>query len=135
MKLNRYDRKFYYRLEILYNKYTPAFVSLVITLDNFLDLKNNYIHSITYLCVPSIMTLLHMYISRSILNFCRLHRILVNYVFINIIYRIWQFTPCLPQWDKSIWHGIYVVTFLVGLTSFIYNYVTNNKRSSIKDSK
>lgn len=129
VKLQRLNRQFYYKLEVLYNKYAPAFVAGMITLDNHFDLQNNFIHSFTYLCVPSILTLLHMYISRSVLKFCRLHRILVNYVFLNVTYRVWQSIPYLPQFDMSYWHGIYTITFLIGLISFTYNYVTGYKRT------
>lgn len=87
VKLNKYDRRFYYKLEIMYNKYAPAFVAAVITLDNYFDLQNNFIHSFTYLCIPSVLTLGHMYISRSVLKFCRLHRIAVNYVLFNVLFR------------------------------------------------
>lgn len=135
VKLNRYNKKFYYKLEILYNKYAPAFVAFMITLDNYFDLQNNFIHSFTYLCVPSILTLLHMYISRSVLQFCKLHRIIVNYIFFNILSRVYQSIPYLPQYDESVWHGIYTVTFLIGLISFLYNYATDYKRIASKDNR
>lgn len=135
MKSLHEDRKFYYKLEIIYNKYAPAFVAFMITLDNYFELQNNIIHSFTYLCVPSILTLIHMYISRSVLKFCRLHRILVNYILFNVIYRAWQAIPYLPQFTPSIWKGIYTVTFLIGLITFIYTYVKNNKKTSAENNK
>lgn len=134
-KLNKYNKRFYYKLEILYNKYAPAFVAFMITLDNYLDLQNTLIHSFTYLCVPSVLTLFHMYISRSVLKFCVLHRIIVNYILFNVIFRAWQVIPFLPQCERATWHGIYTSTFLIGVLSFIYNYVANNKKASIENNR
>lgn len=130
VKLNKYDKRFYYKLEILYNKYAPVFVAFMITLDNYFDLQDNFIHSFAYLCVPSILTLGHMYISRSVLQFCHLHKIIVDYILFNVLYRMWQVIPFLPQGTKELWHGIYTATFVLGLLTFLYTYVTDNKETS-----
>lgn len=132
VKLNTYDKKFYYRLEILYNKFAPGLVAFLITLDNYFDLQNTLIHSFTYLCVPSILTLCHMYISRSVLKFCRLHRVLVNYILFNVLYRMWQEIPFLPQFNSIVWKTVYTLTFILGFLSFMYAYVTSNKNTTTK---
>lgn len=78
--------KVYYKIEILYNKFSPFVIANLILIDNMVaNLGIYYCKAEGYLFVPSLFTIFHMYISRKNLLLCRFHRAIVNYCGINTI--------------------------------------------------
>ena len=59
------DKKLYYNLEILYNKYSPFIVSTLLIIYHILSfLFPCDLTWIEYICLPSVFKALHMYNSR-----------------------------------------------------------------------
>ena len=80
------DKKLYYNLEILYNKYSPFIISALLVIYHILCFLFPWdLTLIEYICLPSVFTSLHMYNSRQTFMLCKVHRCFVNYVIGNTI--------------------------------------------------
>ena len=63
--MNYKDKKLYYNLEILYNKYSPFIISALLFIYHTLSFLFPWdLTWIEYVCLPSVFTSLHMYNSR-----------------------------------------------------------------------
>lgn len=79
-------RKFNYQFEILYNKYSPFLISIVIFLYHTIRFLTTLdVEWMEYFFFPSLLTSLHMYNSRQTFMLCKVHRCFVNYVVGNVI--------------------------------------------------
>lgn len=76
--------KLCYKIELLYNKYSPFIIALCIFISNICDYFELHWNSEGYVFVPSLLTSGHMYISRKNFKLCRFHRCFVNYVVFNV---------------------------------------------------
>ena len=113
--------KLYYKMEILYNKFSPFVIAYLILIDNMVTNIGFYCcRAEGYLFVPSLFTLVHMYISRKNLLLCRFHRVAVNYCGINTIgFAIKEFTNTKGD---LIWLVIDSVIALIAIIIGIYYY-------------
>lgn len=79
-------RKFNYQFEILYNKYSPFLISIIIFLYHTIEFLTTLdVEWMEYLFFPSLLTSLHMYNSRQTFMLCKVHRCFVNYVVGNVL--------------------------------------------------
>lgn len=73
-------------LEILYDKWSPFVVSVILIIYHILSFLFPWdLTWIEYICLPSLFTTIHMYNSRDVFMFCKVHRCFVNYVLGNTI--------------------------------------------------
>ena len=73
-------------LEIYYNKWSPFVVSAILVVYHTLSFLFPWdLTWIEYICLPSLFTTIHMYNSRDVFMFCKVHRCFVNYVLGNTI--------------------------------------------------
>ena len=73
-------------LEIYYNKWSPFVVSAILIIYHILSFLFPWdLTWIEYICLPSLFTTIHMYNSRDVFMFCKVHRCFVNYVLGNTI--------------------------------------------------
>ena len=79
------DKKFYYKLELIYVKYSPMLIALGLLLNSILC----YFHIYTlyyvggYLFGVSLLTIGHMYNSSRVYKFCKYHRMFIHYIVVN----------------------------------------------------
>ena len=79
-------RKTSYCLEILYAKWSPFIVSAILVIYHTLSFLFPWdLTWIEYICLPSLFATIHMYNSRDVFMFCKVHRCFVNYVLGNTI--------------------------------------------------
>lgn len=73
-------------LEIYYNKWSPFIISAILVIYHTLSFLFPWdLTWIEYICLPSLFTTIHMYNSRDVFMFCKVHRCFVNYVLGNTI--------------------------------------------------
>lgn len=73
-------------LEILYDKWSPFVVSVILIIYHILSFLFPWdLTWIEYICLPSAFTIAHMYNIRSTFMLCKVHRCFVNYVLGNTI--------------------------------------------------
>ena len=73
-------------LEIYYNKWSPFIISTILVIYHTLSFLFPWdLTWIEYICLPSLFTTIHMYNSRDVFMFCKVHRCFVNYVLGNTI--------------------------------------------------
>lgn len=73
-------------LEILYDKWSPFIISVILVVYHTLSFLFPWdLTWIEYICLPSLFTTIHMYNSRDVFMFCKVHRCFVNYVLGNTI--------------------------------------------------
>ena len=73
-------------LEILYDKWSPFIISAILVIYHTLSFLFPWdLTWIEYICLPSLFTTIHMYNSRDVFMFCKVHRCFVNYVLGNTI--------------------------------------------------
>lgn len=78
------DKKFYYKLELIYVKYSPMIISLGLLLHNILAfLKIPITGMVGYLWGVSLLTVGHMYNSSRVYKFCKYHRMFIHYIVIS----------------------------------------------------
>ena len=86
MKGAKIVKKTSYCLEILYDKWSPFIISTILVVYHTLSFLFPWdLTWIEYICLPSIFTTIHMYTSRDVFMFCKVHRCFVNYVLGNTI--------------------------------------------------
>lgn len=112
-------KKIHYNLEILYNKYSPFIISIIIVIYHILRFLTQWdLEWIEYIFFPSFLTSLHMYNSRQTFMFCKVHRCFVNYVVANVvaclISHYWIITYMNPYWFATVFIGT-VTAMLLGL--------------------
>jgi hypothetical protein len=78
------DKKIYYKIELLYVKYSPMILSAAIFLNSILNYYDIYLDIFNYLFGTSLLTLGHMYNSSKVFQFCKYHRMFIHYIAINI---------------------------------------------------
>lgn len=113
------NKKLSYRLEILYDKYSPFFISILIIIYHILRFLTPWdLEWMEYMFFPSMLTSLHMYNSRDAFLLCKVHRCFVNYVVANVIAcmisHYWIITYMNPYWIIAVFVGT-VVAMLLGL--------------------
>lgn len=113
------NRKLSYKLEILYNKYSPFFISIMIIIYHILKFATQWdLEWMEYMFFPSMLTSLHMYNSREAFLLCKVHRCFVNYVVANVvaclISHYWIVPYMNPYWFITVFVGT-VVAMLLGL--------------------
>ena len=108
------DKKLYYNLEILYNKYSPFIISALLVIYHILCFLFPWdLTLIEYICLPSVFTSLHMYNSRQTFMLCKVHRCFVNFVIGNTI-------ACAANhyWIDP-YMNIYWFTFIIVSSAFV----------------
>lgn len=115
-------RKLCYDIEILYNKWSPLIISILLIIYHVLHFSLPYDFTwIQYICLPSILTTFHMYNSRQAFKFCKLHRCLVNYVLGNLIVCLIEHYWIVPYMNIY-WFIFIIVGTLIAFSLAIYYY-------------
>ena len=126
-----FDRKLHYKLEIMYNKYSPFIISALLIVYHIMQFVFPAdLTWLEYICLPSVLTSLHMYNSREVFMLCKVHRCFVTYVVGNILIAI-----CEHYWalaTNPIWFAFVMaftaIMMLLGL--YYYNEANNIDISS-----
>lgn len=121
--------KLSYKLEIIYNKYSPFIIALCIAISNILDYFGLHLASEGYLFVPSLLTSGHMYISRNNFKLCRFHRCFVNYVVFNVLIYIFRLHFYIFGGEFNLVFDI--VTMLAFGISAVYYYIKDKLNTRI----
>lgn len=121
-----------YYFEMLYDKWSPFIISTILVVYHTLSFLFPWdLTWIEYICLPSAFTTLHMYNSRTVFMFCKVHRCFVNYVFINTIAcaanHYWV-NPYMNVYWFALMMIITIVTMLLGLVYYTqqHNRKINN---------
>lgn len=105
------EQKLYYKLEILYNKWSPFIISGILFIYHVLKFLFTWdLEWVQYLCLPSMFTTIHMYNSRQTFYLCKVHRCFVNYVLANILVSIIE-----HYWIEA-YQNIYWFIFIISGT-------------------
>lgn len=115
------DKKFYYKLELIYVKYSPMLIALGLLLNSILC----YFHIYTlyyiggYLFGVSLLTIGHMYNSSRVYRFCKYHRMFIHYIVINNILNILDCYVGVPISSRNL---LYVHFIIAGIFLFLILY-------------
>lgn len=111
--------KLSYKLEILYNKYSPFIIGIILFLYHILNfIFPQDLMFIVYFCMPSLCTAFHMYNSREAFRLCKVHRCAVNYVIGNLFLEIIEYywiNPYMNIWWLSIIVGFTIIGIILGI--------------------
>lgn len=118
-------------LEILYDKWSPFVVSAILIIYHILSFLFPWdLTWIEYICLPSLFTTIHMYNSRDVFIFCKVHRCFVNYVLGNTIAcaanHYWVNPYMNIYWFAFIMAGT-ILAMLLGLIYYIQEHGRKNK--------
>lgn len=115
------DKKFYYKLELIYVKYSPMLIALGLLLNSILC----YFHIYTlyyiggYLFGVSLLTIGHMYNSSRVYKFCKYHRMFIHYIIVNNILNAIDYYIGVPISSRSL---LYVHFVIAGIFLFLILY-------------
>lgn len=109
-----------YKIEILYDKFSPFVIGSLILADNIATYLGFSIKAEGYLFMPSLLTSFHMHISRSNFLLCRFHRVVVNYCILNSIY--FAIKEMTDTEGDVVWLAIDSLTTLIVIGIAIYYY-------------
>ena len=118
-------------LEILYDKWSPFVVSVILIIYHILSFLFPWdLTWIEYICLPSLFTTIHMYNSRDVFMFCKVHRCFVNYVLGNTIAcaanHYWINPYMNVYWFAFVMAGT-ILAMLLGLIYYTKEYGRKNK--------
>lgn len=115
------DKKFYYKLELIYVKYSPMLIALGLLLNSILC----YFHIYTlyyiggYLFGVSLLTIGHMYNSSRVYKFCKYHRMFIHYIVVNNILNAIDYFLGVPVSSRSL---LYIHFVIAGIFLFLILY-------------
>ena len=118
-------------LEIYYNKWSPFVVSAILIIYHILSFLFPWdLTWIEYICLPSLFTTIHMYNSRDVFMFCKVHRCFVNYVLGNTIAcaanHYWINPYMNVYWFAFVMAGT-ILAMLLGLIYYTQEHGQKNK--------
>lgn len=114
------NRKIYYKIEILYIKYSPMIISLGMLLNNILAYFDIYIQIIGgYLFSASLLTVGHLYNSSKAYKFCKYHRMFIHYIVVNNIINAVDYYIGIPVKDFSL---LLINLIIAGIFLFLALY-------------
>ena len=97
------DKKFYYKLELIYVKYSPMIISLGLLLHNILAFLGIPINGMVgYLWGVSLLTIGHMYNSSRVYKFCKYHRMFIHYILVSNCTYIYDYYFKIPVNNKEL---------------------------------
>lgn len=115
------DKKFYYKLELIYVKYSPMLIALGLLLNSVLC----YFHIYTlyyiggYLFGVSLLTIGHMYNSSRVYKFCKYHRMFIHYIVVNNVLNAVDYFLGVPISSRSL---LYIHFVIAGIFLFLILY-------------
>ena len=120
-----------HHLEIYYNKWSPFVISAILVIYHTLSFLFPWdLTWIEYICLPSLFTTLHMYNSRDVFMFCKVHRCFVNYVLGNTIAcaanHYWVNPYMNVYWFAFVMAGT-ILAMLLGLIYYTQEHGRKNK--------
>ena len=118
-------------LEILYDKWSPFIISTILVIYHTLSFLFPWdLTWIEYICLPSLFTTIHMYNSRDVFMFCKVHRCFVNYVLGNTIAcaanHYWVNPYMNVYWFAFVMAGT-ILAMLLGLIYYTKEHGRKNK--------
>lgn len=116
------DKPLCYQIELLYNKFSPFVVSVVLFIYHILRFFFQVdLMWVQYLCMPSICTVFHMYNTRQAFKLCKTHKCFVNYSLGNLLLcsveHYWVNPYRNVEWFAFIIIGS-LIAFIIGLYYF-----------------
>lgn len=112
--------KEFYKLELVYIKYSPMVTSLIILINSILSYFDIYISEpMGVLFGISIMQIGHMYISSKAYKFCKYHRMFIHYILVNNLLNIYDGYVGIPINDFSI---LMLYIIIAGIFAFLASY-------------
>ena len=127
------NNKVAYKIELLYVKYSPMIISLLLACNNILCYFKMYIlYEIGGLIYSvSLITLVHMYINSLVYKFCKYHRMFIHYILVNYIINIYDYYIGIPASSKEI---LYINAFIIVIFLFLilYYYLKSRKNELSK---
>ncbi len=119
-----------YQIELLYNKYSPFGVSVILFFYHVLRfLFPIDLVWIQYLCMPSVCTITHMYNTRKAFKLCKTHRCFVNYTLGNLVACIAEHYWITPYMNTA-WFIFVLSGTTLALILGIYYYSIEHEKSN-----
>lgn len=130
----RLKSKYLYKIEIFLLKILPMLIALLCLLNSVLSYFNIDLVIFSYLGSVSILTLLFLYLSSYVFQFCEYHRMFLHYVLITWIINIIDYYVGIPINDLEY---LCLQMIIAGISLFIilYLYVRTNKKVTIRNSR
>lgn len=129
--MNYEDRKLCYRIEILYNKYIPVVISIILFIYHLIEFNVDCnLVWIEYLCMPSLFTVGHMFNSRIAFKLCKVHKCFVLYVASNLILCIAEQYWVTPYMNTNWFVTIFIGTVFALILMFHYYIKEHEKFNS-----
>ena len=126
------SKRSYVKMEILYNKMSPAIISVIIVVNNILHYFGMALGDLIFLFIPSMLTMFHMFVSRRHLSLCKFHRTFVYYVCLNALEYIFE---DIINISNELWGLIDLVTLVVFACAAIHYYYSEEHKSLICNEK
>lgn len=97
------NRKRFYKLEIIYVKYSPMVIAFALLVSSLLSYIDIHIQKyIGHIFGASLLVIGHMYNSSRVHNFCKYHRMFIHYILVNILVNSYDSYIGIPISDKSL---------------------------------
>lgn len=129
------NKRLCYKIEILYNKYIPFIISFLLFIYHILRYYLPYdLMWVQYLCMPSLLTISHMFNVRFAFGLCKVHRCFVNYTIGNLVVCIIEHYWINPYMNLTLFIFIILGT-LLALSLGIYYYVTEHEKLNSRSLK
>lgn len=130
----RLKSKYLYKIEIFLLKILPMLIALLCLLNSILSYFKIDLVIFSYLGSVSILTLLFLYLSSYVFQFCEYHRMFLHYVLITWIINIIDYYVGIPINDLEY---LCLQMIIAGISLFIilYLYVKTNKKATIRNSR
>lgn len=123
------DKKFYYKLELIYVKYSPMLIALGLLLNSILCYFHiyNLYYVGGYLFGVSLLTIGHMYNSSRVYKFCKYHRMFIHYIVVNNVLNAIDYFIGVPISSRGLLY-IHFVIAEIFLFLILYYYLKYGDR-------
>lgn len=123
-----------YKVQLYTLKIIPMIMAFVSLLNSVLSYFGIDLPIFSYICSCSVVTLVFLYLSSYVFQFCNYHRMFLHYVVATWIINVIDLYIGIPISDLNY---LCLQMIITGICLFIilYMYVKSNKRATIKDSR
>lgn len=133
------NNKIAYKVELLYVKYIPMIVAILLAINNILCYYKIYcLYEIgCFIYSVSLITLIHLYINSFVFKFCKYHRMFIHYITVNYSMNLYDYYIGIPISSKSLLYiNFTIMAIFLFLILYFYlhrekEYVKNYKEALI----
>lgn len=126
--------KTFYKIELFLIKIIPMIYAFLTILNTTLSYFNIDVVILSYIGSVSLITLVFLYMTSYVFNFCAYHRMFIHYTTITWILNIIDLYIGIPISDVC-YLGIQLIIAGIALFLILYLYVRHNKETSTKNSR